>query len=322
MRLIACSTEGELRSSSDQPGHFALYRAWLDFRMAAADIDGMLVPPQMEDRFSSWLDLIEAALDRALPAGSPQVADLHAAMRYGVFPGGKRIRPLLVLAVTDALSGDVQHALPSATALELLHCYTLIHDDLPCMDNDIVRRGRPTCHVQFGAATALLAGDALLTLAMEQAAIGVHAPAAVVRLLAEAAGAKGVIAGQAADLAAVGRVDVTAEDLAYIHANKTAALFRCAAVMGVYAAGKGTDPVLLKTLACFGFSLGLAFQYTDDLLDADTETAFSSLGVLGLEEVRKRARRFTAEALREIDGLGDAGEPLRVLAQCMLEREA
>ena len=283
----------------------------------------MLIQKQFETRFANYLSMVEDGLERALPQGSARVADLHAAMRYGVFPGGKRIRPMLVLAVTEALAGNLEDAVPAATALELLHCYTLIHDDLPCMDNDTMRRGLPTCHVRYGEATALLAGDALLTLAFEQAAHALHAPALVVQLLARAAGAEGVIAGQAADLAAVASCsDVTAEQLTFIHANKTAALFRCAAQMGVCAAGKGEEATCLKMLARFGFSLGLAFQYMDDLLDADEETAFSSVGVLGLDEVRARAGRYTDDALASITGLGAEAEALRALARWMLEREA
>ena len=282
----------------------------------------MLSHKQFETRFANYLSMVEDGLERALPQGSARVADLHAAMRYGVFPGGKRIRPMLVLAVTEALAGNLEDALPAASALELLHCYTLIHDDLPCMDNDTMRRGLPTCHIRYGEATALLAGDGLLTLAFEQAAYSLHAPAMVVQLLARAAGAEGVIAGQAADLAAVACADVTAEQLTFIHANKTAALFRCAAQMGVYAAGKGEDATCLKMLARFGFSLGLAFQYMDDLLDAAEETAFSSIGVLGLDEVRARAGRYTDDALAAIAGFGAEAEVLRALARWMLEREA
>lgn len=286
------------------------------------DIDAMPNLKDFQNCFARELTLIEGALDAVLPEAAPPVDALCGAMRYGVIPGGKRIRPLLVLCVTQALGGNVQHALPAAAALELLHCYTLIHDDLPCMDNDTLRRGKPTVHVEFGEATALLAGDALLTLAFEQASRALHAPASVVRLLAEASGAKGVIAGQIADLAAVTRSDVTPEGLTFIHTNKTAALFRVAAAMGVYAAGKGDDTDLLQAFAKFGISLGLAFQYVDDVLDAKTETAFSSVSVLGLDTVRERAERYTNEALAAIALFGADADPLRMLAQFMLRREA
>jgi len=281
----------------------------------------MTIPETDDVAFADYLALVEEGLEAALPTLSVRVADLHAAMRYGVFPGGKRIRPLLVLAVTKALGGDVRRAVPAAVAIELLHCYTLIHDDLPCMDNDVLRRGLPTCHVRYGEATALLAGDGLLTLAFREAARALHAPARVVQTLAQAAGAEGVIAGQAADLAALAQAQASPEDLAFIHANKTAALFRCAAEMGVLAAERDTDTTLLRALQSFGFSLGMAFQYIDDLLDAGVDTAFSSIAILGEDNVRGRADRFTRAALRALDCLGPDAEPLRRLAGWMLNRE-
>jgi len=278
-------------------------------------------PKNFQSYFSDELASVEHALDAALPTPTPPATILHEAMRYGVIPGGKRIRPLVVLSVVNALGGDVQYALPAAAAIELLHSYTLIHDDLPCMDDDAVRRGQPTVHVKYGEATALLAGDALLTLSFEQAVQTPHDPARVARLLAEAAGAKGVIAGQIADLQAVAVADVSADTLTFIHTNKTAALFRAAAAMGVCAAGKGNDDALMHTFAQFGLALGLAFQYVDDLLDATTDTAFSSVRVLGDETVRTRADQYTNQALAAIEALGSSAEPLRILAQFMLRRE-
>lgn len=275
-----------------------------------------------QNYFAAELAWIESALECALPESSPYAVDLLEAMRYGVMPGGKRIRPLVVLSTTKALGGDCKDALFSAAALELLHCYTLIHDDLPCMDNDQMRRGQPTVHVKYGEATALLAGDALLTLAFEQASQAPHAPARVVQLLAEAAGAKGVIAGQAEDLRAVSQRDIKEDTLTFIHTNKTAALFRAAAMMGVYAAGRGEDDGLVKCFAEFGLSLGLAFQYVDDLLDAKTETAFSSVGVLGENRVQTLADTYTNTALAALVPLGESAASLRMLAQCMVRREA
>ncbi len=297
-------------------------RVWLDFICMGQDIEDMPDQNDFQHYFATELGQIEHALEQALPQGMPQVAALHAAMRYSVIPGGKRIRPLLVLCVTKMLCGNGLPALPAATALELLHCYTLIHDDLPCMDDDAVRRGMPTTHVKFGEATALLAGDALLTLAFEQAAQVACDPAPIVQLLAEAAGARGVIAGQCADLEAVVRRDVSSEDLTFIHTNKTAALFRAAATMGVYAAGKGADRDLVGCMAQFGLALGLAFQYVDDLLDAKTETAFSSVGVLGENTVRQFADNYTNDALTALAPFGEAAQPLRALTKFMLKREA
>lgn len=295
---------------------------WLDFVFLATDIELMSKVTAFQTFFASELAQITSALDHALSMPASPSTTLLDAMRYGVMSGGKRIRPLLVVCVAKALGGDCAHALPSATALELLHSYTLIHDDLPCMDNDAVRRGQPTVHVKYGESTALLAGDALLTLAFEQASQAQHAPAEVVRLLAKAAGAQGVIAGQVADLAAVSRTDVTVDELTFIHRNKTAALFRVAAEMGAYAAGKGEDAKLVHKLAQFGESLGLAFQYVDDLLDAQAETAFSSVNILGKDTVQERADHYTKDALETIMSLGAAAESLRMLAQFMLRREA
>ncbi len=271
--------------------------------------------------FSTELAWIEQALDLALPTPSPPATMLYEAMRYGVIPGGKRIRPLLLLCVAKTLGGNCSQALPAAVAIELLHCYTLIHDDLPCMDNDSIRRGKPTAHVKYGEALALLGGDALLTLAFDQAVQTPHAPAMVARVLAEAAGAQGVIAGQVADLQAVSGEDITPDMLTFIHTNKTGALFRAAAEMGVHAAGEGKDASVLQTCRQFGASLGLAFQYMDDLLDARTETAFSSVRILGERVVRERADQYTNEALAAIAPLGAAAASLQKLAQFMLRRE-
>jgi geranylgeranyl diphosphate synthase, type II len=281
----------------------------------------MIEEPDYATFFEGHLAAVEAALDAALPPVSAPVEGLCAAMRYGVFPGGKRIRPLLVLASTEVCGGIITDALPAATALELIHCYTLIHDDLPCMDNDMLRRGQPTCHVRYGEAMALLAGDALLTLAFEVVSRSRQAPADLVLLLARAAGAEGVIAGQSVDLAAAGQRVVAVDTLDYIHRNKTAALFQVALRAGAVAAGyRLADPVCLQ-LESFGLALGLAFQYVDDLLDDGKDQAFSSVTVLGLNEVRQRAAAYTHEAIERIAAFGDAGKPLRVLAQCMLKRE-
>lgn len=280
--------------------------------------------PQSKDYqtyFSEELALIERALEQSLPQPTPPAIKLHEAMRYAMIPGGKRIRPLLVLCVVKTLGAAWEQAMPAAVALELLHGYTLIHDDLPCMDDDVLRRGQPTVHIAFGEATALLAGDALLTLAFEQAVQSAHDPVRIVSSLAQAAGANGVIAGQVADLQAVEQDVVSAEQLDFIHSNKTAALFCAAAVMGVYAAGKGNESELVQTFTTFGFALGMAFQYIDDLLDAGTETAFSSVKVLGEAEVRARADQYTNKALQTLEAYGPEADSLRQLTQFMLQRE-
>jgi geranylgeranyl diphosphate synthase type II len=271
--------------------------------------------------FASHIQAVDSALHQAVPALDARATVLQEAMHYALFPGGKRVRPLIVLCVAEALGGSQREALPSAVALELLHNYTLIHDDLPCMDNDMYRRGKPTCHVRFGEATALLAGDALLTLAFEQASCSVHAPAAVVRLLSEVGGGHGVIGGQVADLAAMSSEEVSEDDITFIHQNKTAALFRAAAMLGGYAAGKEACADDMAALSCFGQSLGMAFQYVDDLLDDGDDSAFSSVGVLGLSRVKALANSYTTQALESLEALDADWGALRSLAGFMLKRE-
>jgi len=207
--------------------------------------------------------LVNNELDRILPTIGTRPARLHEAMRHSVFAGGKRLRPALCIAACEACGGKVQDAMDAACALELLHTYTLIHDDLPAMDDDTLRRGRPTCHIAFDEATAILAGDALLTLSFE--VLARHSNGGALALeLARAAGSQGVIGGQAEDLAAEGK-DPSTDWVEYIHQNKTAALIRAACVMGGICAGESFQP--LENLATYGEALGLAFQITDDLLD-------------------------------------------------------
>ena len=253
-----------------------------------------------------------------------------------MFAGGKRLRPILCLAAAEACGGSTQDALPAACAVECIHTYSLIHDDLPSMDNDDLRRGKPTCHKVFGEAVAILAGDALLTLAFEVLATAPTHPRHPLRMLltdlSNAAGSLKLIAGQVADLEAEGK-KVSPTQLRFIHESKTAALLTCAIRLGAMSAG--APPSKLDRLTTFGHALGLAFQVIDDILDVtqSSETLGKSAGkdlaadkatypsVLGLDRSRREAEKLTARALDAVSGFGKKGEPLRALASHLLCRE-
>src|SRR3954463_15724946 len=279
---------------------------------------------------------VDRALDRFLPRAAVSPATLHKAMRYSLFAGGKRLRPILCLAAAEACGGKTKAALPHACAVECIHTYSLIHDDLPSMDNDDLRRGRPTCHKVFGDAIAILAGDALLTVAFE---IAGHAKPVfrynlrdVLREIAVAAGSRKLIAGQVADLEAEGR-RIKPTQLRSIHENKTAALLTTSVRLGAMAAN--VAPKQLAAITAFGRALGLAFQVIDDILDVTqtSEKLGKSAGkdlaaqkatypaVLGLEGARKEARRLTRQAHRALGTLGENAVVLRALADYLLARE-
>ena len=279
---------------------------------------------------------VEQALSEWVPAATP--AGLGEPMRYAVLDGGKRLRPLLVLAACMAVRGNHDAALRAACAVELIHAYSLVHDDLPAMDDDSLRRGRPTCHIVFGEAMAILAGDALQALAFEVLA---HDPTLdvdaatrldMLRTLAVACGSQGMAGGQAFDLAAVGQA-LSAVELERMHVHKTGALIRASVRLGALAAGCSDAPTL-AALETYGHSIGLAFQIRDDLLDIEAETA--TLGktagkdvaankptypaILGVDASRAELARLTATALDSIAPLGSAGEPLRDLARFVADR--
>jgi geranylgeranyl diphosphate synthase type II len=257
-------------------------------------------------------------------------------MAYSLLGGGKRLRPLLTLLACETAGGDAKAALPAACAVEMIHTYSLIHDDLPAMDDDSLRRGRPTCHIQFGEAHAILAGDALLTLAFEVLARDVR-PASVAAAccadLAAAAGASGMVAGQTADFEAEGSGVAGIEQLQAIHLRKTGRLLRSALTMGGRIAG--ASPEALASLSKYGENIGLAFQITDDLLDIVGEQEKMGKGVrkdaklgkltypflLGIQESRKRARSLIAEACSALSGFGEASQRLEALAHFVLERD-
>jgi geranylgeranyl diphosphate synthase type II len=261
---------------------------------------------------------IDRWLDDFVPAANEPPRSLHAAMRHLLFPGGKRLRPMLALAAAEAVGGRLEAALPAAAAVELVHTYSLVHDDLPCMDDDAVRRGRPTVHVAFGEATAVLAGDALQALAFE--AVTAAAPVAperallAARDLARAAGSRGIVGGQADDIAAeTSSRQLAPAELESIHERKSAALIAAAITTGARLAG--ADEQLLARLQKFGRDVGVAFQIADDRLDGDGLAA-----TLGNDMAARRAETLLAGALASIDDLGERAEPLRELARFAVRR--
>jgi geranylgeranyl diphosphate synthase type II len=266
--------------------------------------------------------LVERALDAAIPPATAPPEALHAAMRHLLFPGGKRLRPALALAACEAVGAPPESALPVAAAVELVHTYSLVHDDLPCMDDDRQRRGIPTVHVAFGEAIAVLAGDALLAAAFAVLARAGRSGAAerlldASRELAEAAGSSKLVGGQAADLA----FDPGERDPARIesvHARKSAALIAASVVGGARLGG--ADPATLERLRSFGESLGVAFQIADDLLDAGGDDGCSLVRAVGPEAARARAEALLDSALQAIDTLGEKAEPLRALARFAVRR--
>ena len=289
----------------------------------------------LKNYLETRLRLVDAALDRALPSEKTRPATIHKAMRYSLQAGGKRLRPILVLAACEAVGGRIKDALPSACAVEMVHTYSLIHDDLPAMDNDDFRRGKPTSHKVFGEGIAILAGDGLLTQAFEVIAQTKpqprHPTAKFVLELARAGGSLELIAGQVEDLEGENRA-VKFDDLRYIHERKTAALIRCCVRLGAMA-GNAT-PAQLKAVTTYGHGLGVAFQIIDDILDctATTEQLGKTAGkdvkankatypsLLGLEKSRIEAARWTASTLKAITRFGKDGEALRALADYLLKR--
>jgi geranylgeranyl diphosphate synthase type II len=283
--------------------------------------------------------LVDGALERLLPPEDAPPPMLHRAMRYSVMAGGKRLRPILVIAGAEAAGGDAEAVMPTACALEMIHTYSLIHDDLPAMDDDDYRRGRLTNHKVFGEAMAILAGDALLTLAFRLVAENCSAVrdarvvCDVVAEIAGAAGADGMVGGQVVDLESEGKT-VTAETLDYIHVHKTAALIRASLRAGAMLAG--AHPGMLAAITAAGESLGLAFQIVDDILDV--EGSLEELGktagsderkqkatypaLHGLDASRRRARALTREAKQALAPLGPPAEPIVALADFIFERRS
>src|SRR5271165_3476212 len=292
---------------------------------------------KLPDFFEEDRIAVDAALEKLLPAEETPPTSIHAAMRYSVFAGGKRIRPILCLEAARIFEEDVTAALHPASGIECIHTYSLIHDDLPALDNDDLRRGKPTCHKQFGEAAAILAGDALLTLAFETLANAPIEPARRVAILSHVAASAGtvdgMVGGQVADLEAEGRAVLPAE-LEYIHRSKTAALIRASIAAGAIAGGASDDDV--ARLKRFGETIGWAFQVVDDILDVEESSA--ALGktagkdaaqqkatypsLYGLEKSRQFAKELETRAMSEIETYGARAARLRELAEMIVHRRA
>jgi geranylgeranyl diphosphate synthase type II len=284
---------------------------------------------------------VDAALDRLLPSETTEPVSIHTAMRYSVFAGGKRIRPILCLEAARIFEPDASpeasHAMHAACAVEFIHTYSLIHDDLPALDNDDLRRGKPTCHKQFGEATAILAGDGLLTLAFQiigESSTSAERTLAILQEVSSAAGTvKGMVGGQVADLESEGK-RVEPQTLEYIHRSKTAALIRSSVSTGAISAGAGIADV--ARLRRFGETIGWAFQVTDDILDVEESSA--ALGktagkdiaqqkatypaVFGIEQAHEIAAKLANDAIAQLDPFGERATRLRALAEFLVQRRA
>jgi len=298
----------------------------------------MMNPPEL-DRFAAHCQQrVETALERFLPSENTLPAHLHQAMRYVVLSGGKRIRPLLVYAAGQA-SGARQHELDvTACAVECIHAYSLVHDDLPAMDDDDLRRGKPTCHKVYGEAEAILAGDALQALAFfllahaDMGAISSHRRLQMIELLSQASGSRGMVGGQSLDLAATGKqLDIA--ELEDMHIHKTGALIRASVLLGAHCVENLANEQK-QALDHYGKYTGLAFQVQDDILDVTgnseqlgKETGADSAlnkptypSLLGLAGARERARELHQAALDSLDGLDESADPLRWLSQYIVDR--
>ncbi len=291
--------------------------------------------------FSGWASAHQSRFEEVLqtllpqPELSPQ--RLHQAMRYSVLDGGKRVRPLLAFAAGELVMADVARVNAAAAAVELIHAYSLVHDDMPCMDDDVLRRGKPTCHVHYDQATALLVGDALQTLAFqllgrEGLLNDAARQLAMVRLLAAASGSRGMAGGQAIDLDSVGKM-LTLPELENMHIHKTGALIRAAVLLGAHCGDAGDEE--LARLDHYGRCIGLAFQVVDDVLDAEADTA--TLGktagkdadngkptyvtLLGVSAAREMARELHRDAIDSLAGFGDRARRLVELADFIVWRK-
>jgi farnesyl diphosphate synthase len=292
----------------------------------------------MKEKLARYQARIEQVLDRCLTLPDSGTARLREGMRYSVLGGGKRLRPILVYTTGEALGAPLEHLDVPAAAVELVHVYSLVHDDLPAMDDDDLRRGRPTCHRAFDEATAILVGDALQALAFdvlahdESGTANAAARLEMVRILAYASGTSGMAGGQAIDLASVGHT-LTAEGVENMHRRKTGALIQCSVLLGAAAAGLQVGPKL-DALRRFGADIGLAFQIQDDILDIEGETAVigKSAGAdiarnkptypstIGLSAARARAQELCEGAIAALAPLGQSTVALAELARFVVNR--
>jgi len=296
----------------------------------------------MHADFQSWMAArqshFEGVLRELLPRPDIAPQRLHEAMRYAVLDGGKRVRPLLAFAAGELAGAEQARIDIAAAAVELIHAYSLVHDDMPCMDDDVLRRGKPTCHRQYDEATALLVGDSLQTLAFQLLAEhrlndDASRQLEMVRLLAMASGSRGMAGGQAIDLASVGK-SLTLPELEFMHIHKTGALIRAAVLLGAYC-GSNLNAEQLARLDHFGKLIGLAFQVVDDVLDCEADTATlgktagkdadndkpTYVSLLGIQGARDMAQRLHREALESLAEFGGAAQRLRDLADFIVLRK-
>lgn len=292
--------------------------------------------------FQSWASQRQAAIEQFLEARLPGAdcvpVRLHQAMRYSVLGGGKRVRPLLAFAAGELCQADDERVTIVAAAVELIHAYSLVHDDMPCMDNDVLRRGKPTCHVEFDEATALLTGDSLQTLAFEllaerQLSDNAETQLAMIKQLAVASGSRGMAGGQAFDLDNVGKT-LSLPELEFMHIHKTGALIRAAVILGAYCSN-ALDTAQLEKLDHFAKCVGLAFQVVDDVLDAEASTATlgktagkdaennkpTYVSILGIREARALAEKLQHDADQALHEFGEAANRLRQVTDFIITRK-
>ncbi len=295
----------------------------------------------MQADFQSWITArqvrFEERLRGLLPSAQVAPQRLHEAMRYAVLDGGKRVRPLLAFAAGELAGATAERLNIAAAAVELIHAYSLVHDDMPCMDDDVLRRGKPTCHVQYDEATALLVGDSLQTLAFQLLSEhrlndDAQRQLEMIKLLAVATGSRGMAGGQAIDLASVGK-SLTLPELEFMHIHKTGALIRAAILLGAHCGS--VSRAQLDQLDRFGKLIGLAFQVVDDVLDCEADTATlgktagkdadnakpTYVSLLGIHDAHDMAHRLHLEALEALAGFGDAAQRLRELADFIVLRK-
>lgn len=286
----------------------------------------------------TWMSAVQASMEQALTAYLPRVdvtpAVLHQAMQYAVLGGGKRMRPLLVFAAGDVFAAAQDQLQRVAAALEMVHVYSLVHDDLPCMDDDALRRGKPTVHVAFDEATALLVGDALQAQAFFVLSADQRTTLAMVNLLAQAASSVGMCGGQAIDLASVGK-NITLAELEHMHQLKTGALLRAAVLLGAMC-GRQLSATEVNALEQYATAVGLAFQVIDDILDATADTATlgktagkdamqnkpTYVSILGLDQSISLAEKLRQDAHAALHLFGDSAQRLRELADFIVQRRA
>ena len=291
---------------------------------------------ELDQLLHSYTQQVDAQLELIIPQAAGPASKLYKAMRYSVFNGGKRVRPALCFAAADAIGASNSNTAKVAAAVEMIHAYSLIHDDLPAMDDDDLRRGVPTCHIKFDEATAILAGDGLQSLAFKQLTELADLPASInlklIAILSDLAGCNGMVSGQAVDLASTGK-QLSAEELNFMHNHKTGALIEASVVMGALATDQATD-TQIEALKQYARAIGLAFQIQDDILDVESST--EELGknqgsdsandkatytsILGLEKARYEAERLYQTSIDALSIFSASADPLRALAKFIVHR--